>query len=237
MTKASHMGYTLRMDEPADTPLLATWHVAEGPPEEREPSETRYPPDFTPVPIKTLAGWTPAKQQMFIDSLTATGSVRMATDSVGMSQTHVYKLRTMPGGESFARAWDEAVAIGARRVRDVLIDQAIHGIPERTLLDRDTVVERRRFNHRTMIWVLQHHLPDEFPGGSTTHRRGWKGTRDGEAHPSVEEVRAEMVREVEALRRPRMRAIAADPEKRAAYELLNGPQDWAALERGGAAPD
>jgi hypothetical protein len=182
---------------------------------------------FEPVPRQHLMtrGWTAKKQRGFIAALRDSGSVRLATAAVGMSYEGVYKLRHAPGGAEFARAWDEAVRIGARRVRDVFIDQNIHGIPERVIVGKDKVIERRRFNHRSMIWVLQHHLPGEYPGGSTTHRRGWGG-RPWEAEPDIEDVRAEVLRKVEAIERQRMREIAADPAKRAAWELLNGPYDW-----------
>ena len=157
------------------------------------------PPTFTPVPNRLLTGWTAAKQEIFIETLTATGSVRMSTEAVGMSHCGVYKLRHAPGGESFARAWDAAVTIAATRVRDVLIDQAIHGVPERVLIGKDKVVERRRFNHRTMIRVLQHHMPDLYPGGSTTHRRGWEERRaqeqDDVSEQEAEELRARLLRD------------------------------------------
>lgn len=131
--------------------------------------------DFEPVPRKNnvIRGWTPKKQRGFIAALRASGSVQLSTAEVGMGYEGVYKLRHAPGAEGFARAWDEAVAIGARRVRDVFIDQNIHGIPERVVIGKDIVVERRRFNHRSMMWVLQHHLPHDYPGGSTTQRGGW----------------------------------------------------------------
>ena len=180
--------------------------------------------DFVPVPRKVVLtkGWTAAKQRDFIAALRETGSVRLSTEAVGMSHCGVYKLRHQPGGQDFARAWDAAVAIGARRVRDVLIDHAIHGIPERVLIGKDTVVERRRFNHRTMIWVLQHHMAELYPGGSTTQRRGW----GAEPEPDIETVRQTILDRIEAMERHRMREIAADPAKRAAWELLNGPRDW-----------
>lgn len=182
--------------------------------------------DFEPVPRKHLMtrGWTVKKQRGFIAALRESGSVRLATEAVGMGYEGVYKLRHAPGGESFARAWDEAVAIGARRVRDVFIDQNIHGIPERVVIGKDVVVERRRFNHRSMIWVMQHHLPDEYPGASTTHRRGWGARQKGP--PSLDEVRESIRIKADAIRRHQMREIAADPAKRAAWELLNGPHDW-----------
>lgn len=169
LTSMNHMGYKAHMPDLDCQPPSAV-------------------PTFTPVPNRTRAGWTPAKQQLFIETLLATGSVRLGTEAAGMSHGSVYRLRHAPGGTSFARAWDEAVALGAQRVRDVLIDQAIHGIPERVLVGKETVVERRRFNHRTMIWVLQHHMPEDYPGGSTTHRGGW----GKEAPEPAEAVRARL---------------------------------------------
>lgn len=182
--------------------------------------------DFAPVPRKNtvIRGWTAKKQRGFIAALRESGSVRLATAAVGMSYEGVYKLRHAPGGAGFARAWDEAVGIGARRVRDVFIDQNIHGIPERVVIGKDVVVERRRFNHRSMIWVLQHHLPELYPGASTTHRRGWGGAAREE--PDIEEVRQEILAKVAAMERADLRAIAADPAKRAAWEVLHGPRDW-----------
>lgn len=193
-----------------------------------DPDSADYDPllAFAPVPRKNLLtrGWTPAKQRGFVAALRESGSVRLATAAVGMSYEGVYKLRHAPGAEGFARAWDEAVGIGARRVRDVFIDQNIHGIPERVVIGKDRVIERRRFNHRSMIWVLQHHLPDEYPGGSTLHRRGW-GADAPEEEP-IEAVRARVLAQLDAIEAAHMEEIAADPAKRAAWELLHGPRDW-----------
>ncbi len=185
--------------------------------------------EFEPVPRKNVMtrGWTVKKQRGFIAALRESGSVRLATEAVGMGYEGVYKLRHAPGGADFARAWDEAVGIAAQRVRDVFIDQNIHGIPETVVIGKDVVVERRRFNHRSMMWVLQHHMPHLYPGGSTAYRRGWGGRGvPGQEEPAIEEVRREVLDRVAAIERHEMRAIAADPAKRAAWELLNGPRDW-----------
>lgn len=195
-------------------------------------------PDFVPVPRKNTVshGWTIAKQRGFIEALAMTGSVRMATEAVGMSHCGVYKLRNAPGAASFARAWDEAVSLGAARIRDVLFDQAIHGIPETVIIGKKTRIERRRFNHRTMIWALQHHMPDQYPGGSTLAARPkpWETEL-----PSIEQVQEEIRERLAALNRPHMAAIARDPAKRAAYDLLNPDHDYdwdevAGWGRGGA---
>ncbi len=192
-------------------------------------------PEFTPVPRKNTVthGWTVAKQRDFIAGLAATGSVRLATEGVGMSYTGVYALRTAPGGSSFARAWDIAVGMGAARIRDVLFGHAIHGIPETIITGKETRIERRRFNHRTMIWALQHHMPDQYPGGSTlasgSKREQWQAEET-----RIDEVRAGITQKLEVLRRAEMEAIAQDPARRAAYDVLHPghDNDWDAIADG-----
>ena len=66
---------------------------------------------FTPVPTKARHdGWTPARQVRFIDVLAATKSVTRACQSADMSSVTAYALRKRPGAESFAAAWDAALA-------------------------------------------------------------------------------------------------------------------------------
>ena len=186
-------------------------------------------PAFTPVPRKNTVshGWTVAKQRGFIEALAVTGSVRMATEAVGMSHCGVYKLRNAPGAASFVKAWDAAVCLGAARIRDVLFDHAIHGIPETIVTGKDTRIERRRFNHRTMIWALQHHMPDQYPGGSTLAKRD--GRSDALSPDAIAEARATIERRVAGIRKVKLLALAADPAKRAAWEALHGPVDWAEI--------
>ena len=69
---------------------------------------------FTPVPLKARHdGWTPSRQRHFIELLAATKSVTRACKAVGMSAVTAYALRKKPGAESFAAAWDAALAFVA----------------------------------------------------------------------------------------------------------------------------
>lgn len=179
------------------------------------------------MPRKTVThGWTAQKQRDFIAGLADTGSVRLAAEGVGMSHTGVYKLRHTEGGESFARAWDIAAHMGAKRIRDVLLDHAIHGIPETVIVGKKKI-ERRRFNHRTMIWALQHHLPEEYPGGSTLARKD-RQLKPWQKFKTMDEVRESILTKLRAIERQSLREIVHDPAKRAAYDLLNGDHghDW-----------
>jgi len=74
-----------------------------------------YIPAFTPVPLKRRAdGWTALRQVEFIGRLAETGSVRAAAERVGMARETAYRLRSKPGAEEFARAWDAALAVAGR---------------------------------------------------------------------------------------------------------------------------
>lgn len=73
---------------------------------QRLPPGKRIPP-FLPVPLRARAdGWTPVRQGDFIGFLAETGSVAQAAAEVGKSRASAYRLRALPGAESFAAAWD-----------------------------------------------------------------------------------------------------------------------------------
>ncbi len=82
----------------------------------RLPRMPRVPP-FYPVPTRARRdGWTVARQAAFLGMLAETGSVLGACEAVGMSRKSAYALRTRPGAESFAAAWDAALGMPLRKV-------------------------------------------------------------------------------------------------------------------------
>lgn len=71
---------------------------------------------FTPVPLRRRAdGWPPELQVRFIVALSQGMTPGDAARSVGRNRQNAYKLRKRPGAESFAAAWDAAVAYARRR--------------------------------------------------------------------------------------------------------------------------
>ncbi|MBT2132896.1 hypothetical protein KK137_00995 [Croceibacterium sp. LX-88] len=77
----------------------------------------RRVPAFYPVPVRGRRdGWTRGKQAAFLGLLAETGTVLAACERVGMSRKSAYKLRQMPGAESFAAAWDAALGLPVRKV-------------------------------------------------------------------------------------------------------------------------
>jgi hypothetical protein len=124
--------------------------------------------DFTPVPraTKRWNGLTDLKQHTFIQLLADSGSVTMAAKAIGTSPSAMYTLRRAEGAESFAAAWEAAIEIGARRVLDTLMEHAIHGTPETIIQDGEVVAERRKYNHRAMMWIVSQRFPEKY--GSAT---------------------------------------------------------------------
>lgn len=139
------------------------------------------PPDlaFTPVPRQTrrVSGLNPHKQRAFIAHLAASGSVTMAARATGHTASPWYQLRRAPGAEQFATAWDRAIEAGARRVLDLLTEHAIHGTPETISQNGQVILERRRYNHRAMQWIVAHRFPDQF--GEATGLDGHNGLSAG----------------------------------------------------------
>ena len=94
--------------------------AAASPPRQRRPRI----PAFVPVPTRARRdGWSPARQAGFIGALAETGSVAAAAAREGMSRESAWRLRLREGADSFAAAWDAALAIGAGR----------HAPPDRTI--------------------------------------------------------------------------------------------------------
>ena len=72
---------------------------------------------FAPVPVKPRHdGWSPSLQQRFVVALARGHGVEAAARLVGKSRATAYALRRRRGAESFAAAWDSALA-QARRAR------------------------------------------------------------------------------------------------------------------------
>jgi hypothetical protein len=74
------------------------------------PPPRRSVPAFVPVPLRARAdGWTPLRQAEFLGFLAETRSVAEAARRVNMARETAYRLRKLPGAESFNAAWDAAM--------------------------------------------------------------------------------------------------------------------------------
>ena len=123
-------------------------------------------PAFYPVPTRTRRdGWTVERQADFLGMLAETGSVIGACEAVRMSRKSVYRLRALPGAESFAAAWDAALGMAARKVTP----------PARIFFDSDLPVRLLMFRGRYRgAW--------RNAGNGDLVRHVWRPDRAGQGH-------------------------------------------------------
>jgi hypothetical protein len=113
------------------------------------------PSEPFPEPVRH-DGWTPARQQYFLEVLADTGSVAMACRRVGMSRMNAYRLRRHPDAGDFRAAWDLALAEAFRQIEHVAIERALHG--EEEVIERAGVTEvirRRPCDARLLVRLLE----------------------------------------------------------------------------------
>jgi hypothetical protein len=188
-------------------------------------------PDFEPVPRKYRHdGWTAQRQRDFIARLAETGSVKHAAKAINMSPEGAYYLRRQPGAEGFRRAWEVALDYGVRRLLDVTMERALHGVPMPIFWRGEQVGEKRRYNDRLAMFHLRHRLPDRYgplrpPAGGTKspetlQREAWE--RQAEWERETEEARMSMKTRIDAIHRHWRAGLAEVPGGLAAYELLFG---------------
>ncbi len=91
-----------------------------------DPTGGENPPRVT----GDLAGWTPAMQRAFCDSLSDCGDVGKACRTIGMSRTSAYVARHHADGAAFAIAWDAALLMSSELLVDLAMNLARKGSVE-----------------------------------------------------------------------------------------------------------
>jgi hypothetical protein len=124
-------------------------------------------PAFSPVPREKDRhnGWKPEVQRAFIEALAETGSVKSAARRVGRAEVGAYLLRRHPEAQQFRAAWDAALDIGMRRIEDVAMDRALHGVEVPVYSYGKLVGSRTVYNDRLVMFMLRNRAPDRFTGG------------------------------------------------------------------------
>jgi len=117
--------------------------------------------DFVPVPFDRVRsdGWTERRQRDFITALVAMGSVLHAARAVGMTKRSAYQLRGRPGAESFAQAWDVALAMGYTDAFDRALERALVGITTPRYYKGKLVGTLHRFDNRIAMAALNGRPP------------------------------------------------------------------------------
>ncbi len=128
--------------------------------QQRRPDHRRVPA-FLPVPIrKRTDGWTPARQAAFLGALAETRSVVDAARKVRMSRETAYRLRKLPGAQSFAAAWDAIlgrVTPGRRKVTpEERVRRALGGLLKPVMYRGKHVATARKADNSALLSHIAH---------------------------------------------------------------------------------
>jgi hypothetical protein len=165
---------------------------------------------FDPVPRSPHDKLWPAEtQRAFIAALAVTGSPVRAARSVGRHAFGAEKLRKARGARAFNDAWEAALDLARERELSRL-----HG-----KLDQLTSPAAQGETDRDGQVVNEF---GEYEDAASYERRG-------------EEARKSIFEKLQRMRRNTLRDdIIPNPEKRAAWIVLNGPEEIEAIENEGA---
>lgn len=113
-------------------------------------------------PRPRLNSITPERQRAFVSQLAATGIVQQAARHIGKSMEALYKLRSRPGAEGFAAAWDAAIKRGVARLEDCALERALQGTAT-PIVGRDGILGWwDKPDNGLLRFLLQHRLPERY---------------------------------------------------------------------------
>jgi hypothetical protein len=113
-------------------------------------------PSKPPAPLPQHNGWTPERQQRFLDHLADVGSIAAAARAVGMTRQSAYWLRRQDHAADFRRRWDEALADSGAFIEALAMDRLVDGEEEVIERDGETVAVRRRpCDARLLLFYLK----------------------------------------------------------------------------------
>lgn len=168
------------------------------------PTQPNALTDFQPVPRRGRHdGWTVARQHIFIAALADSGSVTHAAAQAGKSTVSAYQLRRARNAESFAAAWQAALDQGVRRLEDIAMERAIHGVEVPVYSYGKLVGTRRVYNDRLLMFLLRCRAPDRFTPLSPAHASHKALTPDPNSGPGSPAAIAAVERVLQEVRRRR----------------------------------
>jgi hypothetical protein len=126
---------------------------------------------------KRLAGWSAARQRLFLCNLAETGSVHLACAAARLTARSAYRLRAR--SPAFAAGWDVADQLAVGRLSAIAFDRAINGRTEQVWQEGVLVAERRVPSDRLLMWLLARLDPRRFAAP-------WELRKDGAADPQVQ---------------------------------------------------
>ena len=90
-----------------------------------------------------------ARQVVFLENLSVTGSVRSAACAAGVSHQSAYRARRGQG--HFRLAWDAALVAARAHAADTLACRAIDGVEEKVFYHGEEIATRTRYSDRLLL--------------------------------------------------------------------------------------
>jgi len=144
--------------------------------------------------IRSRARWSDAAEAVFLEELAATCNVTAAAEAAGFSTTAVYQRRMRWPG--FAAAWAEAVEQGYARIEAMLVERATDSLRSTSILRQaqDEREDRPAPTFAEALNLLRLHRASVRGGAPQDYRAREKA-------PDMDEVRASILRKIEAIER------------------------------------
>ncbi|QZH74983.1 MAG: hypothetical protein JY451_15285 [Erythrobacter sp.] len=235
--------------DPHQPPHKSQYRPPDKPP--RKPGLATTLPAFAPVPRlkQRHDGWTPRRQQQFIEALADTGSVKSAARTVGLTPEGAYLLRRHPQAVEFRAAWEAALDLGVQRIEDVAMDRALNGVEQPVFAYGQVIGTRREYNDQLLMFMLRNRAPKRFATGGGARglsgsdqfklkrlkkewRREWQAERDAEEE-SDEAVVTSLTAKLDKARMgwlyqlsPRTRAAYDEYQRMEVEDTEQGYQFW-----------
>lgn len=172
-------------------------------------------------------GFTPERQEQFVEAVRGGACGREAARLVGISPTTAYNLYNSPDGAAFHAAWDEAARVTDIVLEDTAFDRAVNGQEEIVYHQGQRVGVRWKYDNNLLMKLLRARNPLKY--APLSEIEGWLRHR-GIAPPADVDGALERLRAAEAEWGSRL------PGEEAPARLADQPAAAALLHGGGRGP-
>ncbi|HLL29557.1 MAG TPA: hypothetical protein VK403_01045 [Allosphingosinicella sp.] len=140
-------------------------------------------------------GFSPERQEQFLEYVRGGASGREAARRVGISPTTAYNLYNSPDGAAFRSGWDEAARVTDIVLEDTAFDRAVNGQEEIVYHQGQRVGTRWKYDNNLLMKLLRARLPLKY--APLSEIEGWLRHR-GIAPPADVDGALDRLREAEA---------------------------------------
>jgi hypothetical protein len=140
-------------------------------------------PGPAPIPRAGRAdGWTPDRQQRFLEAISEGHTVHVACAYAGMSSASAYAFRRRAGGAAFALGWQAASLLARDAIADRMLARALEGQEETVTRPNGDVVVRHRHDNRLAMQVLARLDRCAEQGSDRAHREARQVAQEFDAY-------------------------------------------------------